>query len=272
MNRTGTSPSATPQHTASCFVTLLKGVWCELLSHQMVWLTAWLIVGGSAIAAGLHLIFGSPTSVSVCLWDACDVVRWIKWRGEKSDAQSQRLKAQSVCCCFSLYPGEGWTWVGLSASESEPSTQSNNRRQPSICCFNSANTAAGALSGREKTPKYDKSHMLICFKSCSYRCDKHRPFQIFLLKDDTVLIHHFKVDFRALMLQWEEFYVKSAVLYAKSTSGTESAHFSGMKTFSYCCHNHWKTHSLDLSEGSTLRAACCSVHILSTFLPLSFRH
>lgn len=90
------------------------------VSCHTLWLTPWLIVQATAITAGLHLIFGSPTSASVCLWSARDVVRWIRWRGEMSDKQSRRLKAQRVFVCvssvvLSLYPGEGWTLVGLRA-------------------------------------------------------------------------------------------------------------------------------------------------------------
>ncbi len=43
-----------------------------------------------------HLIFGSPTSVSVCLWSACDAVRWIRWRGEMTHTHTHRLRAVCV--------------------------------------------------------------------------------------------------------------------------------------------------------------------------------
>lgn len=134
-------------------VTFKGGALGEFSSPPFVppggWLTGWLIVRGSAITNGLHLIFGSPTSVSVCLWRARDVVRWIRWGGV-THTHTQRLKALCVLL-FSLYPGERWTSVGLSVGVG-PSTQA------SVCCSCSANTAAAFLSVAESNYTWWELH------------------------------------------------------------------------------------------------------------------
>lgn len=129
--------------TSQIHVVTIKGVsevnlGALCVSCHTLWLKPWLIFRAAAITAGLHLIFGSPTSVSVCLWSACDVVRWIRWRGEMS--YTWRLKALCVyvCVCVSSVVVVSVSWWRLDISGVQ------SLHQASLCCFYSASTAAGS--------------------------------------------------------------------------------------------------------------------------------
>ncbi len=170
--------------------------------RQAAWLAGWLIVRGSAVTAGLHLIFGSPTSVSVCLWRACDVVRWIRWRGE------MWLKAQSVCVLSSVVVlSVSWWRLDVSVVKCfrvRPLHPKQPHQAASLCRFYSANAAAG-FQRRSQTPKYDENHMLICFKSliAAISAEISRATCWKMICARVVLIHRVNADFRALTLNWE---------------------------------------------------------------------